>query len=129
MHRASDASDVSVLDAEQAVSALLDSMQSASPPAQRVPDCITAGGLEIRAGAVVEDDVPKRLVRSMDAAAREAAASRVQEAAARAALARADGGNEAMYQGGGEEEAGELVVRMTAVAAADLPQVCCVACV
>lgn len=124
MQRVAGSTDAAVMDAEEAVSKILDTLQHTPPPEHRVPDCITAGGLEIRAGAVVEDDGPMRLVRSMDQGAREAAASRAQEAAARAALARADGGNEAMYQGGGEEDGGELVVRMSAVAAADLAQVC-----
>lgn len=124
MHRAADgcSNDAAPVDAEEAVSEMLDMLQVAPPPDHRVPDCITASGLEIRAGAVVGGDEPKKLVRSVDAAAREAAASRAQEAAARAALARADGGNEAMYQGGGDQEAEELLVRLSAVAAADLQQ-------
>lgn len=122
MHRAA-APTAPVQDAEEAVDQLLDALEATAAPQQRVPDCITASGLEIRAGAVVEGEVT-RLVRSMDGAARVRATERAQEAAARAALARADGGNEAMYtQRCEEEDARELAVRLTAVAAADLQQV------
>ncbi len=117
------------IDADTIIQQLLTTLEQQPQPNPSVPDCITLDGLQIRAGAVVEDAKVYALEHGGGAAARAQAAQRAQAAAERAALARADGGNEEQYVGGPSDEEARvepLVARVTVVAAADLPQECVV---